>query len=90
MFDCFQDTPDLRSFESVPANIPLDQMNPGSVAITDPLLKQLAEWSEEMNFEQVDRAPEDRLNRVLWHAMRGSNAPYPEWAVGVEEEEDEE
>ncbi len=90
MFDCFQEVPDLRSFESVPANIPLDQMNPGSVAITDPLLKQLAEWSEEMNFEQVDRAPEDRLNRVLWHAMRGSNAPYPEWAVGVEEEEDEE
>lgn len=90
MFDCFQDTSDLRSFESVPANIPLDQMNPGSVAITDPLLKQLAEWSEEMNFEQVDRAPEDRLNRVLWHAMRGSDAPYPEWAVGVEEEEDEE
>ncbi len=90
MFDCFQDTPDLRSFESVPASIPLDQMNPGSVAITDPLLKQLAEWSEEMNFEQVDRAPEDRLNRVLWHAMRGSDAPYPEWAVGVDEEEDEE
>lgn len=90
MFDCFQDVPDLRSFDSVPANVPLDQMNPGSVAITDPLIKQLAEWSEEMNFEQVDRAPEDRLNRVLWHAMRGSDAPYPEWAVGVEEEEDEE
>ncbi|MFM8264167.1 MAG: alkaline phosphatase family protein [Pirellula sp.] len=88
MFDCFQDTADLRSFESVPANVPLDQMNPGSVAITDPLLKQLAEWSEEMNFEQVDRAPEDRLNRVLWHAIRGSNAPYPQWAIGFDEEDE--
>lgn len=90
MFDCFQDIPDLRSFDSVPANVPLDQMNPGSVAITDPLLKQLAEWSEEMNFEQVDRAPEDRLNRVLWHAMRGSDAPYPQWAIGLEEEDEDE
>jgi hypothetical protein len=65
-------------------------MNPGSVATLDPLLKQLAEWSEEMNFQQVDRAPEDRLNRVLWHAMRGSQAPYPEWALGAHEEDDKE
>jgi hypothetical protein len=90
MFDCFQDAADLRPFASVGANIPLDQMNPGSVATLDPLLKQLAEWSEEMNFQQVDRAPEDRLNRVLWHAMRGSQAPYPEWALGAHEEDDKE
>ena len=30
------------------------------------------------------------LNRILWRAMRGSKIPYPEWAVGVEEEEEEE
>jgi hypothetical protein len=90
MFDCFEDTADLRPFVSIPANIPLDQMNPGSVALTDPLLKQLAQWSEEMNFEQVDRAPEDRLNRVLWHAMRGSHVAYPQWAIGTLEEEEEE
>jgi len=90
MFDCFEDTADLRPFVSIPANIPLDQMNPGSVALTDPLLKQLAQWSEEMNFEQVDRAPEDRLNRVLWHAMRGSHVAYPQWAIGTLEEDEEE
>ena len=90
MFDCFEDTSDLRPFVSIPANIPLDQMNPGSVALTDPLLKQLAQWSEEMNFEQVDRAPEDRLNRVLWHAMRGSHVAYPQWAIGSLEEDEEE
>jgi len=75
---------------SLPANVPLDQMNPGSVALTDPLQRQLAEWSDEMNFEQIDRAPEDRLNRVLWHAMRGSHVPYPEWAIGAEDEEEDE
>jgi hypothetical protein len=90
MFECFQNTADFRPFQSVPANVPLDQMNPGSVAILDPLLKQLAQWSEEMNFEQVDRAPEDRLNRVLWHAMRGSQVPYPQWAIGADAEEEEE
>jgi len=21
------------------------------------------------------------LNRILWRAMRGSRAPYPEWAI---------
>jgi len=89
MFDCFEETPNLQPFISVPANVPLDQMNPGSVAMKDPLLKQLAQWSEEMNFEQVDRAPEDRLNRVLWHAMRGSQAPYPQWAIGALEEDEE-
>ena len=90
MFDCFQEQPDLTPFESVPVSVPLDQMNPGSVAVLDPLLKQLAEWSEEMNFREVDRAPEDRLNRVLWHAMKGSEIPYPEWAISVVEDEDEE
>jgi hypothetical protein len=31
----------------------------------------------------VDRAPEDALNRVLWRAMKGTREPYPEWAVTV-------
>ena len=34
-----------------------------------------------MNFREVDKAPEDALNRILWRAMKGSKAPYPEWAV---------
>ncbi len=91
MFDCFQDTPDLTPFTSVPVSTPLDQMNPGSLAILDPLLRLHAEWSEAMNFREIDRAPEDKLNRVLWHAMKGSTEPYPEWAVSayVEDDDDE-
>jgi hypothetical protein len=41
-----------------------------------------------MNFAQIDRAPEDLLNRVLWHAMRGSQEPYPAWAAVPEDEDD--
>jgi hypothetical protein len=43
-----------------------------------------------MNFEAVDRAPEDQLNRVLWHAMKGPTVPYPQWAIGAFEDDDEE
>ena len=53
-------------------------------------LKAFAEASSVMNFDQIDRAPEDLLNRVLWHAMRGSAAAYPAWAVVPEDEDDEE
>jgi hypothetical protein len=34
-----------------------------------------------LNFKRVDACPEDTLNRILWHAVKGSAAPYPAWAV---------
>ena len=46
-----------------------------------------------MNFREMDKAPEDALNRVLWHAAKGSAEPYPAWATsggdGDEDEDDE-
>ena len=81
MADCFTETPDFTPFSAVPANIPLDQMNPPAKAITDPVLRADAIASAAMNFREVDKAPEDALNRILWRAMKGSRVPYPEWAV---------
>lgn len=92
MFDCFQEAADLTPYESAKALVALDQMNPGAEAISDPALKEDALVSATLNFHEVDRAPEDVLNRILWRAMRGSREPYPEWAVsanGEEEDEDE-
>ena len=40
--------------------------------------------------QQLFRAPEDVLNRILWRAMKGSRAPYPEWAVTPVEDDDDE
>jgi hypothetical protein len=37
----------------------------------------------------VDRCPEDVLNRILWRAMRGTQEPYPQWAVIADLEEEE-
>ena len=81
MTDCFTDTPDFTPFTAVSANIPLDQMNPPAKAVSDPVLRADAIASAAMNFHEVDKAPEDALNRILWRAMKGSRAPYPEWAV---------
>jgi DNA-binding beta-propeller fold protein YncE len=91
MFDCFTETPNFTPFVAVPNNVPLDQMNPEPKAINDPLLRQHALASAKLNFKKIDACPEDVLNRILWHAMKGSRAPYPEWAItaGAEEDEDE-
>lgn len=87
MFDCFTDTPDPTPFKALPVTVPLDEMNPDPSALTDPLLKAHALASSQMNFAKIDCAPEDLLNRVLWHAMRGSAAAYPTWAVGPDDDE---
>lgn len=90
MFDCFNDTVDLRPFDAVPNLVPLDQMNPDPTAILDPILRQDALVSATLNFAEVDKAPEDTLNRILWRAMKGSAVPYPEWAITHVDDDDEE
>jgi len=89
MFDCFQETPDFTPYNSVVANIPPDQLNSPPIAIADPVRRKFAERSAMINFAEVDKAPEDLLNRVLWNAMRGDE-PYPEWAITATEDDQEE
>jgi hypothetical protein len=31
----------------------------------------------ELDFDKEDEADEETLNRILWHAMRGYDTPYP-------------
>jgi hypothetical protein len=81
MFDCFTEQPDFTPYRSVAANVPLDQMNPDPHAIDDPVLRDDAIVSASLNFREVDRAPEDVLNRILWRSARGSRVPYPAWAT---------
>ncbi len=88
MFDCFTGRPDFTPYTALTNNIPLDQMNPNPKKISDPLLRRQAYASARLPLEAVDQCPEDQLNRILWHAMKGSAAAYPEWAVRVVKEED--
>src|SRR5207245_2369958 len=77
MFDCFTNTPDFTPFTCLPANIALNEMNPDPKKISDSLLRRDAYASGRLNFRKADACPEDVLNRILWHAMKGSTAPYP-------------
>lgn len=89
MFDCFTAAPDFAPFEPVPNNIPLDTMNPPKGQIADALLRRNAIRSGKLNFRRVDACPEDTLNRILWHAVKGSSVPYPAWAVALVEDDDD-
>jgi hypothetical protein len=46
--------------------------------------------SAQLNFREIDKALEDVLHRILWRAQKGSQIPYPEWAIGVEIDDDDE
>jgi YVTN family beta-propeller protein len=91
MFDCFTDTPDFTPFKAVPTNVPLDEMNPEPKAIHDPVQRRYALASAKLPLDKIDQCPEDLFNRILWHAVKGSRTPYPEWAITVQggDEEDD-
>jgi YVTN family beta-propeller protein len=88
MSDCFTDHPDFTPFIAVTNNVPLDEMNPDPKKISDPLLRKFAYASARLPLQKADACPEDLLNRILWHAMKGSRVPYPEWAVTPEADDD--
>jgi len=89
MTACFTETPDFAPFKALPNNVPLDQMNPEPRRISDPLLRKHAYASARLPLEEIDKCPEDTLNRILWHAMKGSQAPYPIWAISHTDDDDE-
>ncbi|MEY5009289.1 MAG: hypothetical protein RLZZ253_428 [Verrucomicrobiota bacterium] len=90
MTDCFTTEPDFSAYTAVPNLIPLDQLNPPTQALTQPDAKRFSRLSAKMNFDQIDRAPENLLNRVLWHSMTRGTRPFPDWATHAEPDEEDE
>jgi YVTN family beta-propeller protein len=85
MTDCFTDIPDLTPYESLPNNIPLDELNPPLESLSGEAL-HWAKRSMEQDLEDVDRIDEDTFNRILWHAVKGVDVPYP--VPGLQEDRD--
>ena len=79
---CFMPQPDLRPYTALPNRIPLDEMNPELKSLRGKA-RYWAERSLEQDFEGFDRADEDTLNRILWHAMKGVDEPYPVHLAGA-------
>jgi len=36
-----------------------------------------AQQSQQMDWSEYDRIPEDELNRILWYVAKGPDVPYP-------------
>ena len=88
MTACFTELPDLTPFDAVPNNIPLDEMNPDPKKVSNGRLRRDALASARLPLQEPDKCNEDVLNRILWHAMKGAQAPYPDWAVTAHEDDD--
>ncbi len=82
MTACFRQKPDLTPWTCVPANIPLDEMNKDTSALSGSE-RRWAELSGDLPLDQPDLADEDTLNRILWHAVKGGDAPYPAAYAGA-------
>jgi Phosphoesterase family len=83
MSDCFRPDakPDLTPYTVRPNQVPLDEMNK-RVADLGGEERKWAEASLAQYLAEPDRADDDTLNRVLWHAARGG-APYPAELAGA-------
>jgi DNA-binding beta-propeller fold protein YncE len=88
MADCFTATPDFTPFTALTNNIRLDQMNPDPKKISDPLLRKHAYASARLPLQAPDKCPEDLLNRILWHSVKGPQTPYPDWAITAQDDDD--
>ncbi len=88
LFDCFTNTPDFTPFTAVANQTPLGQMNPEPKKISDAILRRDARVSSRLPLKREDQCPEDVFNRILWHAAKGSQTPYPLWAVKMVDDDD--
>ena len=57
-------------------------MNPAPAALSGPA-RSGALASAQMDWTRPDAAPTEKLNRILWGAIRGWNQPYPGARRGV-------
>jgi YVTN family beta-propeller protein len=69
MFNSFMPKPDLSGFNTLVARIDLNAKNPPNA--------YGALESSRMDFTAYDRIDDDRLNRILWHSIKGAHVPYP-------------
>ena len=76
MTDCFMGKPDFTPYHAVPNNIPLDRLNPSLKKLVGAQL-YWAKKSLDQDLGDVDRIDEDTFNRILWHAIKGYDVPYP-------------
>ena len=76
MRNSFTGTPDLTPYTAVTPEQPLDELNPPLSALSGSA-RRAAIDSSKMRWDVPDAVPSDRLNRILWHQIRGWKTPFP-------------
>ncbi len=83
MFDAFQNTPDLRPYDCLPAVIPLDQgpdLPAGKNDAFTPLQKDWIKATAEVmkgKYDKADAVDPNFLNHVIWYSSTNWIRPYP-------------
>ena len=72
----FQDTADLKPYEHVKPQQDLFAVNPPASALKGEARKA-ALASAKMRWDIPDAAPTEKVNRILWAAIKGAHVPYP-------------
>jgi YVTN family beta-propeller protein len=69
MWNCFTSQPNYSSFQSVPSNVNLHDVNT--------VMNEWQRRSEKFNLTKEDAVPDLEFNIVLWHAIKGDAIPFP-------------
>jgi len=69
LWRCFTSTPDVSAFNSLPANIDLNNTNTA--------VNKLSVKSETFNFSKEDAVPDLEFTKVLWQGIKGMNSLVP-------------
>ena len=69
MWRCFTSSPDLSPFQSLPANVDLNEKNTKNTAS--------ARVSETLDFSKEDRIPDLVFSEVIWKAVKGEDSIMP-------------
>jgi hypothetical protein len=72
----FTTAPDFTPYEKEIPQQDLFEVNPPAKVLKGEA-RRAAQQSARMNWAEPDAAPSDRLNRILWHVVKGWSTPYP-------------
>jgi YVTN family beta-propeller protein len=70
MADCFTDDPRQTAFTSLPAKIPLDQMNRPLSSLRGRERRYALQSMNEV-YDEVDGGEDDKMNRIIWYYTMG-------------------
>ena len=75
MTDCFKPVKNTATYNALPANIDLNEMNRPLKSLTG-VAKKMALMSQNEVFNEVDGGKDNKMNKIIWYYSKG-NLAYP-------------